>query len=390
MLDKLPKEVWRNPNLKWLDPANGIGNFPVIIVRNLMEGLKEWEPDSELRLKHILENMLYVCELQSKNMFIYLQLFDSENKYKMNFYRGSFLDDGFDKHMKEVWGVNEFDIVVGNPPYNNDQKAKGKRGGGSILWDKFVIKILKSSLKENGYLVFVHPTLWRKPQSERSTSKDVSELMMKKQIHYLESHNSNDGMKTFNAGTRYDFYLLENCPIYTETLINSEDRKDIKVDLRNYDFIPNYNLELFDKIVAKNDDEKCPIIFNRTNYGTDKNWVSEQKNEKFKFTLIHSTPKSGTRYMYSSRNDNGHFGISKVIFGDSGIGDVIIDINGDYGMTQHSMGIMVSDIEEANNIKRALLSDKFNDFLKTVIWSNFQIDWRLFSYLKRDFWKEFI
>ncbi len=76
MLDKLPKEVWSNPHLKWLDPANGIGNFPVIIVKNLMEGLKEWQPDDELRLKHILENMIYVCELQPKNMLIYLQLFD--------------------------------------------------------------------------------------------------------------------------------------------------------------------------------------------------------------------------------------------------------------------------------------------------------------------------
>jgi hypothetical protein len=389
MLDKLPKEVWSNPNLKWLDPANGIGNFPVIIVKNLMEGLKEWQPDSDLRLKHILENMIYVCELQSKNMFIYLQLFDSENKYKLNFHRGSFLDEGFSGVMKE-WGVEKFDIVVGNPPYNNDQKAEGKRGGGSTLWDKFVIKVLNSFLKERGYLVFVHPTLWRKPQSERSTSKDVSELMMKKQIHYLESHDSNDGMRTFNAGTRYDFYVLENYPIYTETLINGEDRKDVKVDLRNYDFIPNYNLELFDKIVAKKGDERCPILFNVSNYETRKNWVSDEKNEEFKYTLIHSTPKGGTRYKYSSRNDNGHFGVSKVIFGDGGIGDVIIDIQGDYGMTQHSMGIIVSDVEEANSIKKALLSSKFNYFLKTVMWSNFQIDWKLFSYLKKDFWKEFI
>lgn len=389
MLDKLPKEVWSNPHLKWLDPANGIGNFPVIIVKNLMEGLKEWQPDSELRLKHILENMIYVCELQSKNMFIYLQLFDSENKYKLNFHRGSFLDEGFSEVMKE-WGVEKFDIVIGNPPYNNDQKAEGKRGGGDTLWDKFVIKVLNSFLKKNGYLVFVHPTLWRKPQSERSTSKDVSELMMKKQILYLESHDSNDGMKTFNAGTRYDFYVLENCPIYKETLINGEDRKDIKVDLRNYDFIPNYNLELFDKIVAKKDDERCPILFNVSNYETRKGWVSDEKNDEFKYTLIHSTPKGGTRYKYSSRNDNGHFGIPKVIFGESGIGDVIIDMNGDYGMTQGAMSIIVSSIEESNNIKKALLSEKFNDFLKTVMWSNFRIDWRLFNYLKKDFWKEFI
>jgi len=389
MLNKLPVEVWSNPDLKFLDPSNGIGNFPVILVKKLMVGLKEWQPDSELRLKHILENQIYVCELQSKNMFIYLQLFDSENQYKLNFHRGSFLDENFTEVMKK-WGVDKFDVVVGNPPYNNDQKAEGKRGGGDTLWDKFVIKIINSFLKENGYLVFVHPTLWRKPQSDRSTSKDVSELMMKKQIHYLECHDSNDGMKVFNAGTRYDFYVLENCSIYKETLINGEDRKDVLVNLKNYDFIPNYNLQLFDKIIAKDGDEKCPILFNVSNYETRKSWVSDEKNEEYKYTLIHSTPKGGTRYKYSSKNDNGHFGISKVIFGESGIGDVIIDMNGDYGMTQGAMSIIISSLEEANNIKKALMSGKFNEFLKTVMWSNFRIDWRLFSYLKKDFWKEFI
>jgi superfamily II DNA or RNA helicase len=389
MLDKIPSGIWSNPNLKWLDPANGIGNFPILIIERLMIGLKEWQPDDELRLKHILENMIYVCELQSKNMFIYLQLFDSENKYNLNFYRGSFLDEGFSKALKN-WGIEKFDIVIGNPPYNAGQKAKGKRGGGENLWDQFVIKVLNLYLKEKGYLLFVHPTLWRKPQSEKSASREVNELMMKKQIHYLECHDSNDGKKTFNAGTRYDFYLLENCELYTETLINDEDRKDTKVNLKNYNFIPNSGLSLFDKLVAKNDEKTCNVIFNRTNYGTDKDWVSKDKNEQFKYELVHSTPKSGTRWMYSSRNDNGHFGIPKVIFGDSGIYDVIIDFEGKYGMTQHSMALVVSSIEEAQNIKKALMSDKFNEFLKSVMWSNFQIDWRLFMYLKKYFWKEFI
>lgn len=94
--------------------------------------------------------------------------------------------------------------------------------------------------------------------------------------------------------------------------------------------------------------------------------------------------------MYSSRNDKGHFGVSKVIFGESGIGDVIIDINGEYGMTQCAMAIKIKDVEEGEVIKQVLLSEKFNGFLKTVMWSNFRIDWRLFSYLKKDFWKEFI
>jgi hypothetical protein len=32
MLNTLPEDVWSNPNLKWLDPANGIGNFPSILM----------------------------------------------------------------------------------------------------------------------------------------------------------------------------------------------------------------------------------------------------------------------------------------------------------------------------------------------------------------------
>ena len=59
-------------------------------------------------------------------------------------------------------------------------------------------------------------------------------------------------------------------------------------------------------------------------------------------------------------------------------------------MTQHAMAIRVNTIEEANNIKISLTSKKFTKFLESVMWSNFQIDWRLFTYLKRDFWKEFI
>ena len=29
MLSKLPSRVWTDKDLKWFDPANGIGNFPI-------------------------------------------------------------------------------------------------------------------------------------------------------------------------------------------------------------------------------------------------------------------------------------------------------------------------------------------------------------------------
>ena len=70
MLDKLPIDVWKNKNLKWFDPASGMGNFPIAVYLRLMESLKDEIPNNEERKKHILENMLYMSELNKKNVLI--------------------------------------------------------------------------------------------------------------------------------------------------------------------------------------------------------------------------------------------------------------------------------------------------------------------------------
>jgi hypothetical protein len=92
MLDTLPYEVWSNPDLKWLDPCNGVGTFFSVVIERLMKGLISFEPNEKLRYKHILENMIYVCELQAKNIFLYLYAFDPKDEYALNDCSG-ILDD---------------------------------------------------------------------------------------------------------------------------------------------------------------------------------------------------------------------------------------------------------------------------------------------------------
>jgi hypothetical protein len=70
-------------------------------------------------------------------------------------------------------------------------------------------------LKEVGYLVFVHPALWRKPDNK------LRDEMFSKQIHYLSIHNKVEGNKLFGATTRFDYYLLENTPTYKNTHVIS-------------------------------------------------------------------------------------------------------------------------------------------------------------------------
>ena len=102
MIQTLPKSVWSNPDLKWLDSSNGTGPFLAMVVYKLMTGLAKWEPDENKRYKHIMENMIYAGELQPKNQFLWITLMDPYDEFNMNVYTGSFLDGGFDKHMTEV------------------------------------------------------------------------------------------------------------------------------------------------------------------------------------------------------------------------------------------------------------------------------------------------
>jgi hypothetical protein len=302
----------------------------------------------------------------------------------------SHVGDTLELDVVEKWGVEEFHAVIGNPPYQNFQESNGKRGGGDLLWNKFVIVFLKQIIK-NGYLLFIHPSGWRKPESEHSKYKGLFELMTKKnQMLYLEIHNTADGIKTFGCGTRYDWYVLQNTPLYKNTTIKDENGDIKELNLKEWEFLPNYNFTNIYNILNRNN-ESCNILFNVSLYETRKKWVSNINNAEFKYPLIHATLKDNKiRYYYTNDNTKGFFGISKIIFGETGINTPILDINGEYGMTQQTMAIQIDNIEEGENIKNALMCTKFKEVINACMWSNYRIDWRLFTMFRKDFWKEFI
>lgn len=199
MLDTLPSWVWKDKTLKWLDPANGIGNFPFVIVRRLMDGLKDVILDENERYRHILEKMIYACDIQTKNMFIYLMLFDSNNEYKMNYYRGSYLSKEFDE-----LGWGEFDIIIGNPPYQ-ESHSNGKSNRSSLrLWAKFTIKSLKT-LKENGFLLFITPSGWA-----GSTSAVFNLIKNKELIFANFSSNISKSFGNVGGSMIFTYFLIKN------------------------------------------------------------------------------------------------------------------------------------------------------------------------------------
>jgi hypothetical protein len=393
MLDKIPIEFWEGgidydsgelylP--KVFEPCAGKGGFVIDIIDRFMNGLEEVIPDEKERYRTIVEECLYFSDINPTNIFICKLLIDPYNEYKLNYNEGNTLE----LDIKEKWDIDGFDAFIGNPPYN----SSGDTGTGNTIWQDFTKVSLNKLLKKNGFLLYVHPPGWRKPNTKKGKFYGLYKLMTQEnQMLYLSIHGIKDGQKTFNCGTRYDWYVIQHTSNYTTTIVNDEKNNNIVIDMNNFDWLPNYNIDTIQSILAKENEEKCPIIYNRSNYGSDKKYTQKDKTNEFKYPIIHTIPKTGIRYIYSNCNDKGHFGISKVIFGQSNCQNPYIDMTGKYGMSEHSMAIKVSSSEESKNIEKCLKSENFNNkVLNSCLWSNFMIDWRLFTYFKKDFWKEFI
>lgn len=279
----------------------------------------------------------------------------------------------------------KFDVVVMNPPYQPPVKKKtGGSGSSNVLWDKFVALGL-DLLEKDGYLAAVHPNKWRKPDD------DLFKTMTAQNLLHLEMYSKKDGIKTFGAQTPYDWYILQKSKYAGKTTIKDFKGEKQTLNLKQFNFLPNCDIPLVQKLLAKNGESKCDVLYSRTVTAKDRPWVQEEETKKFCYPCIHTTGKSGVRYCYSSKRE-GFFDIPKVIFGDGDvIGNAVVDFEGKYSMTQHAIGIRISSQEEGEQMKKALESPVFNELLQNSLrFSQFMIDWKVFTVFRKDFWKEFI
>ena len=160
MLDHLPDDVWNHPEYKWLDPSNGIGNFPVVAFAKLDARLRTipgYEDDA-IRRKHIVENMLYMVELDDANIRLSRRLLEKmcgDTMCKFNLLKQDFLLG----NIRTAFGVDGFHVCMANPPYNPPKTDTGSSG--NAIWPHFVMK-MESLLHDGGYIVAVHPPGWKK------------------------------------------------------------------------------------------------------------------------------------------------------------------------------------------------------------------------------------
>jgi len=365
MLDKMPIEFWKSIK-KVFEPCAGKGGFIVDIIDRFMNGLKDVIPNEKNRYKTIVEECLYFSDINSTNIFICKLLIDPYNEYQLNMNEGNTLE----LDIKEKWGIDGFDAIIGNPPY---QPSSNNKKGGKSIWDEFVRYSL-NILKENGLLLYVHPALWRKPENK------MRDVMFNKQIHYLSIHNKVEGNKIFGATTRFDHYLMENTNPYKKSKVYFEDKNTYKIMINNdLPFIPNFGWSIFSKIINKLNDNGINLIGD-SDCHTMRTYVSKNEKEGFNYKLLNSISKTkGKTYCYSSRPHKCQ-SKKKVIFSN---GETIVPFydNGQLGVTQGGLYIIVDTDEIGEKLIKYLNTNIIKLVVKATKWSNFETNKQIFHYL---------
>ena len=375
MLDHLPKEVWSNPNLKWLDPANGIGNFPICVYYRLMNGLKDLFADKKERSKHIIKNMLYMVELDSSNVAI----------SKIIFLDGNISQQDFLKYKKPEGFPDKFDIIMGNPPFNMPKigTQTGSRAKNS-LWDKFVIHCL-DKLILNGYLIFIHPAQWRGLGPDYHKIWDI---LSNKQLLYLRIYGKKDGKDIFKIGSRFDVYVLQNSDNTEPTEIVDELGETHYLKLNKWDFLPNYDYNVISKILTT--EKKGIDVIHAYFYANTSKIISRTKIKDFKYPIVHGITLNALSNLYTNDNTKGHFGVPKVLlsFNENQYSyPEQNDYDGKYGMSQICFGLPISTRQEGDDILKAVDTDVFKTIIKSTKWGAFQTDYRMFKYFRPDWYK---
>lgn len=245
--------------------------------------------------------------------------------------------------------------------------------GNRTLWDKFVRLILTDIVQEGGYLGFLTPSSWRRPEHP------LYDLMTKQnQLLYLHIYGKKDGLAKLHAQTRFDVYIIQSKRTDNgKTRIVDEKGKILDIDVQQCPFLPNFAYSLFKKWWVPKE-SGIDVLFSASEYDARK--LSKRKTRKYRYPIVHGITKKGLQLRYANNKTKKQFGVPKVLLNFNEKQYPYNDFRGEYGMSQLTFGIPIQNKKEGDKWVQQIQDPEFEELLKATKWGAFQTDYRMFEY----------
>ena len=358
MLSSIPVEIAKNKDCKWLDAGAGRGNFSFCLFIILFNLLKDTIEDPDERKRHIINNMIYMVEINENNIQCLREKFGE----KANIYHGDYLQ----------WTTDlQFDFIIGNPPYNSGGVKKvptntiiDKKEDGKTIWPDF-IRMNISLLKEGGMMNVIIPSIWMKPDKA-----GMYDLLLKYKIEKLHAWNASSVMKIFNYQVQTplcDFLLIKSENQGKIELYDNQKKEYVDFKLKENIPIPLCFASIVNKFLVLRE-KYGKLKINKSNMPKKGIILKDIFSLTHPFQNVHTTiinketKKPQLQFKYSD-DEQPFYGEPKIIMAHKMYGFPYVDKEGIYGISSRDNYIIKNKSVESLELIKEFLSTTLILFL---------------------------
>ena len=295
MVDLLPQEIF-NPNETFFDPAVKSGRFLIEIYNRLMASdlMKQAFLNEQDRSKHILESQLYgFATSQTAATVVRKALYNDPTIVgNIHFTSGKVTKES----VQGAFNNMRFDVVIGNPPYNNGMDLD------------FVYLGYKLS---NKYTVMITPAKWQTAADKRIASK-MSYGQFRKEIvphmSYVCFYPDSYDIFAISQADGIAYYMIDKqnvidkCHVLNKCFIQKYMNSETYRDIKHGETLWNIGKEILDHL---------------GNYQRFE-FMTEPPRSSYKVNINKQMGLGGTGYRVQEMGEDGHWRIKQDIVGTGG------------------------------------------------------------------------
>ncbi|MBU4491528.1 MAG: Eco57I restriction-modification methylase domain-containing protein [Euryarchaeota archaeon] len=320
ILDLLPKNIWRDKEARFLDPACKTGVFLREIAKRLDAGLEKQIPNRQKRINHIFKNQLFgigiteltsllsrrsvYCSKTANGKYSVCGTFDNPQgniafeRIEHTWENGRCVfcgaseaiykrEDELETHAYEFIHADKpeeifnmkFDVIVGNPPYQLSDGGSGTGISAKPLYHEFVNQAKKLNPR---FLAMIIPSRWFAGGKGLNDfrNKMINDSRIRVLVDFPKSRDCFPGVD-IAGGVCYFLWDREysgDCEIISKIgdNINSRTRRLNEFGILIRD---NNGIDIINKVIKKSKNQMHELVYSRNPFG----FVSSERGGNVQF-----------------------------------------------------------------------------------------------------------